>query len=158
MALLGRIAEAIFRATIPPRSPAADQVFLHIEEDEPTVFFPKGDTTFLSTISAGKMILIHSTLVSDANTRAKRWTTMGVSMFHPGLEYLCLYVGWQYPACPVPYFGGACSEEGAALVRASMALGTNRSEKPAIKAQMMALAASRLVAGEAMASSNCKET
>lgn len=80
---------------------AGDQVFLHIE-DELTVLFIKGHTTFLSMTRGGKMILIHSTcinirmrvlvmasyccvdaggkvLVRDGDTR----TTGGASVFHP---------------------------------------------------------------------------
>ncbi|MDH1806112.1 hypothetical protein N5D73_19100 [Aeromonas caviae] len=78
-----------------------DQVFLHIE-DEVTVFFIKGHTTFLSMTRGGKMMLIHSVcintrmrvlvmksyccvdaggkvLVRDGDTR----TTGGASVFHP---------------------------------------------------------------------------
>lgn len=50
---------------------AGDQVFLHIE-DELTVLFIKGHTTFLSMTRGRKMMLIHCVCI-NARMRACSW-------------------------------------------------------------------------------------
>lgn len=50
---------------------AGDQMFLHIE-DELTVLFIKGHTTFLSMTRGGKIMLIHSVCI-NTRMRACSW-------------------------------------------------------------------------------------